>query len=208
MHGNLVELLHIHQPHRQLEVCAESVVTCSRKNLPQVIPVEIDSSLEDWQRSCASQWQLAEFLLPSPHTQPLAELQAWASTWLAPRRSVFQALRDLTQAIHQNFAYAPGSTHINTPLSTVFTQRSGVCQDFAHLMLSALRSAGIPARYVSGYLETLPPPGQERLVGADASHAWVAAYLPAYGWIDYDPTNNCIVGQAHITVAWGRDYDD
>jgi transglutaminase-like putative cysteine protease len=112
------------------------------------------------------------------------------------------------QRIYQDFTYQPGFTTISTPLAEVLKSRQGVCQDFAHLAIGCLRSIGLAARYVSGYIETLPPPGQERLVGADASHAWFAVYAPNAGWIDFDPTNNQLPEEQHITVSWGRDFSD
>ena len=115
---------------------------------------------------------------------------------------------DLCTRIHHEFCYDPRATHIATPLREVFEKRRGVCQDFAHLMIACLRSLGLPARYVSGYLCTTPPPGQKRLQGADASHAWLSAYCPDLGWIDIDPTNDRIPTDHHIQLAWGRDFDD
>jgi transglutaminase-like putative cysteine protease len=114
----------------------------------------------------------------------------------------------LIDTISKEFIFDPTATHISTPVEEVLRQRRGVCQDFAHLTLACLRSLGLPARYVSGYLETLPPPGQPKLVGTDASHAWVAAFCPGVGWIDLDPTNNLLPTERHATVAWGRDYGD
>src|SRR5579884_4156155 len=110
--------------------------------------------------------------------------------------------------IHRDFTYDPGATTIGTPLSDVLDHRRGVCQDFAHLAIACLRSHGIPARYVSGYLETRPLPGQDKLQGADSSHAWFSAYDPILGWLDYDPTNNQRPNGRHILTAWGRDYSD
>ncbi|MEN9849778.1 MAG: hypothetical protein RL368_2518, partial [Pseudomonadota bacterium] len=115
---------------------------------------------------------------------------------------------DLMRRIFTEFTYDPHFTTIITPLSDVLLHRRGVCQDFAHLMIACLRSLGLAARYVSGYLETLPPPGQVKLQGSDASHAWLAVYVPGRGWIDFDPTNNQIPTNQHITTAWGRDYSD
>src|SRR5690606_355906 len=114
----------------------------------------------------------------------------------------------LTQRIHEDFEYTPRATGIATPPQEVLRHRRGVCQDFAHLAIGCLRSLGYPARYVSGYLETLPPPGAARLSGADASHAWFAVYSPAEGWADFDPTNSRLALEQHITTAWGRDYSD
>ena len=117
-------------------------------------------------------------------------------------------MAELSARIHRDFAYVPGFTSVTTPLSVVLEHRRGVCQDFAHLAIACLRAHGLAARYVSGYLETLPPPGQDKLIGADASHAWFAVYHPGLGWFDFDPTNNHCPDNRHITVAWGRDYGD
>ena len=110
--------------------------------------------------------------------------------------------------IHDEFTFDPAATSVATPVTEVLAQRRGVCQDFAHLFIAALRSLGLPARYVSGYLLTDAPPGQPRLVGADASHAWVAVWCPVHGWVDLDPTNDVLPSMRHITLAWGRDYGD
>jgi transglutaminase-like putative cysteine protease len=117
-------------------------------------------------------------------------------------------VHDLMQRVHTDFTYHPGFTTISTPLSEVLASRRGVCQDFAHLAIACLRSLGLAARYVSGYLETLPLPGEQKLQGADESHAWFSVYLPDNGWVDFDPTNNQIPLDQHITTAWGRDFSD
>jgi transglutaminase-like putative cysteine protease len=129
---------------------------------------------------------------------------AYAATSFPTDRPLGEAVGDLVARIHRDFDYKPGVTTIATPVSEVFERRRGVCQDFAHLGLAALRAMGLAARYVSGYLETTPPPGTERLVGADASHAWLAVYDPDAGWIDFDPTNDQPVGERYVTTAWGR----
>ena len=123
-------------------------------------------------------------------------------------RPLLEAMADLNRRIHQEFTYDPHFTTVATPLNQVLTEQRGVCQDFAHLAMACLRAWGLAARYVSGYLETLPPPGQPRLIGADASHAWLAVYVPGVGWAEFDPTNDCMPGEQHITLAWGRDYGD
>jgi transglutaminase-like putative cysteine protease len=115
---------------------------------------------------------------------------------------------DLTKRIFEEFTYSPEATTIATPLSDVLSQKQGVCQDFAHLQIACLRAMGFPAKYVSGYLETLPAPGQEKLVGADATHAWISVYTPDEGWVEFDPTNNCLAGELHVVTAFGRDYFD
>jgi transglutaminase-like putative cysteine protease len=149
-----------------------------------------------------------EFIFPSPHIKRLPEFTAYALPSFAPKRPVLEAVLDLTARIYREFKFDPKATTIATPLDKVLKQRRGVCQDFAHLEIACLRSMGIPARYVSGYLETDPPPGKPRLAGADASHAWASFYCPGAGWIDVDPTNNLLPSNRHITVAWGRDYSD
>jgi transglutaminase-like putative cysteine protease len=136
------------------------------------------------------------------------ELAAYARRSFTGGRPLLEAVIDLTRRVHEDFAFDRSATTVGTPLETVFKLRRGVCQDFARLEIACLRSLGIPAHYVSGYLETVPPPGAERLAGADASHAWLAVYCPGFGWIDVDPTNNVIPSTSHVTLAWGRDYGD
>ncbi len=137
--------------------------------------------------------------------EPLA---AYARPSFPRGRPWLEAIIDLTKRIHKEFVYDATATNISTPLASVMQLRRGVCQDFAHLQIGCLRAMGLAARYVSGYLLTSPPPGQPRLIGADASHAWLAAWCPGLGWIDFDPTNDLMPDLEHITVAWGRDYDD
>jgi transglutaminase-like putative cysteine protease len=149
-----------------------------------------------------------EFLFDSALIPAGAELAAYARAAFPPGRPLLDAVLELTRRIHEDFTFDPEATTIATPLADVFTSRRGVCQDFARLEIACLRSLGLPARYVSGYLETVPPPGRSRLLGADASHAWLAVYCPESGWIHVDPTNNLLPSCTHVTVAWGRDYND
>jgi transglutaminase-like putative cysteine protease len=139
---------------------------------------------------------------------PDAELMAYARAAFPAGAPLLDAVLELTRRIHEDFTFDPEATTVATPLAEVFKSRRGVCQDFARLEIACLRSLGLPARYVSGYLETLPPPGRARLVGADASHAWVAVYCPEVGWLHVDPTNNVMPSQRHVSIAWGRDYSD
>lgn len=125
-----------------------------------------------------------------------------------PDQGIEAVAQQVSRFIHREFAYRPGQTEVSTPLSRVIESRMGVCQDFAHLAIACSRALGIPARYVSGYLETRPPEGAERLVGADATHAWFAVYDPAQGWLEFDPTNDAVPDERYITLAWGRDYSD
>lgn len=149
-----------------------------------------------------------EFVCDSPLVSRSDELRAYAEPCFAPQRPLLSAARALTEKIFTEFTFDPGATSVATPLGDVLAHRRGVCQDFAHLAIGCLRALGFPARYMSGYLETLPPPGQARLVGVDASHAWFAVYSPGEGWFEFDPTNNQPAGRQHLTCAWGRDYSD
>ena len=137
-----------------------------------------------------------------------AELAEYARLSFEPNRALVDVVYDLMARIYKDFTYDPTFTTIATPLIEVLRFRRGVCQDFAHLAIGCLRSFGIAARYVSGYVETMPEPGKSRLVGADASHAWFSVYIPAIGWMDFDPTNNKVPHDQHITLAWGRDFSD
>ena len=149
-----------------------------------------------------------QFLFDSPMLSASPEIRAYALPSFPPERRLLEAVSDLTARIHRDFTYEPGTTTVATPLARVLAQRSGVCQDFAHVAIACLRAMGLAARYVSGYLETVPPPGEERLVGADASHAWFSVWDPDVGWLDFDPTNDELALARHITTAWGRDYAD
>ncbi|MAY42208.1 MULTISPECIES: transglutaminase family protein [unclassified Neptuniibacter] len=149
-----------------------------------------------------------EFLLDSPMIKISSELKDYAQELFDENRPLCSAVRALTTKIFNEFKYDPSSTNVATPLHEALEKKSGVCQDFAHIAIGCLRAMGYPARYISGYLETLPPPGEEKLIGADASHAWFAVYSPGEGWFEFDPTNDDIPADQHITTAWGRDYSD
>lgn len=151
---------------------------------------------------------VTEMRLPSPHVECLEEAGAYARDCFTPGRPWLEAMLELTQRIHDEFVYDPKATTISTPVSEVIRNRHGVCQDFAHLMLSCLRTLKLPARYVSGYLLNEPPPGVDKLTGSDASHAWIESWLPGSGWVGFDPTNGKRSNEEFITVAWGRDFMD
>lgn len=209
--GNRTFHFAVQVPHRILQITAvsEVEVVAERQNLAldfgascaEVRALLADSERED----CIL---AREFTLDSPLVQAGVELRDYAARSFAAERPFLSCVRDLTQRIYSDFAYDPHYTNVSTPLSEVIRHRRGVCQDFAHLAIGCLRALGYPARYVSGYLETAPPPGQEKLQGADASHAWFSVFSPAEGWCDFDPTNNLLAAQQHITTAWGRDYAD
>lgn len=152
--------------------------------------------------------EASRFLYPSPHIPRDPMFHDWAAPALFPHRPVREAAERLMQHIHAEFEYLPGSTDLTTSTRKVLEQRRGVCQDFAHVMIAGLRAHGIPARYVSGYIRTGNTGGDDALVGADATHAWVSVWCPPLGWIDFDPTNNTTLATDHITIAWGRDFSD
>ncbi len=149
-----------------------------------------------------------QFVFDSTRVEGRPELGEYARESFPAERPLLEAVLDLTRRINRDFRFDNKATEVSTPVETFFEKRRGVCQDFSHLQIACMRSLGLPARYVSGYLRTLPPPGKPRLVGADASHAWCAAWSPGAGWVDFDPTNNCVPSDGHITVALGRDYSD
>ncbi|MGB4916346.1 MAG: transglutaminase family protein [Propionicimonas sp.] len=151
---------------------------------------------------------LADFTLPSPQVALDVGVRRYAADILLPERPLGEALVALFRSIHADFSYRPGATSVRTTLDELLHLRQGVCQDFAHLAVGCLRSVGLPARYVSGYLETAPPPGREKLQGADATHAWVSVLTPSDGWVDLDPTNDQFADSRYIVTAWGRDFTD
>ena len=149
-----------------------------------------------------------QFVFESPRIPLRSALADYTLRSFRPLRPLREAVLDLTARIHREFEFRPAASNVSTTVDEVFQNRAGVCQDFAHLQIACLRSIRLAARYVSGYMRTTPPPGRERLVGADASHAWLSVFCPGGGWLDVDPTNNVVPDGDHITVAWGRDYND
>jgi transglutaminase-like putative cysteine protease len=207
--GNRVDSFTVQDPHRELVVKATSTVEVepSFGLDPSVTPpweeVRDALSLPRGDDVAAS-----EFACPSPLVPSDARYATWAAADFTAYRPLLDAALALTMRIHREFTYDAEATAVDTPLAEAFASRRGVCQDFAHLGIACLRSLGLAARYVSGYLETDPPPGQAKLVGADASHAWLSLYCPGIGWIGLDPTNGCVVGDRHLIVAIGRDFSD
>lgn len=212
--GNRVTSLNIEDDHAALSVRAESTVEVTARMYPD------DAGSPPWEevrhrlayragrRPLPADLEASRFLFESTRVRNKRELALWTSGCFPPGVPLLVGVRALMNRIHHEFAFDPKATTVSTPVMDVFTSRRGVCQDFAHLMLSCLRSIGLAARYVSGYLLTKPPPGKPRLIGADASHAWVSVYCPDYGWVDADPTNAVFPGLEHVTLGWGRDYDD
>lgn len=206
--GNAVSIFVVAGGFDRLSVTATSEVTVHPTPPPPASPPwESASWLLDIDRQPSSrdarQYRAASRLVPSS-----TDLGEYAHSSFAAGRPLIEAVLDLNGRIHQDFLYEPGFTSVTTPVLDVLQYRRGVCQDFAHLAIGCVRSMGLAARYVSGYIETTPPEGQDRLLGADASHAWFSVYLPGWGWIDLDPTNDQLVSNSYVTTAWGRDYWD
>ncbi len=208
--GNPFRFLILQEPHRQLAVTASSDVELSADTDEPPVDTLSWETVRDGLRGDRSAAGLAamQFVFASPHVALAPELVHYALPSFQHGRPLFAAVRDLIHRIYDEFAYDPKATTVATPVAEVLAQRRGVCQDFAHLGIACLRALGLPARYVSGYVRTQPPPGQDRLVGADASHAWLAVWLPESGWIDLDPTNDVVPAGDHVTLAWGRDFGD
>jgi transglutaminase-like putative cysteine protease len=209
--GNRINHFAVQYPHEKLLVTALSEVEVVSD--PQLLTALNGMPWEVVQKQLASErnpqiFAALPFLYASPLIQCPEGLAAYARLSFPAGRALGDAVAELMTRIYTDFTYAPGATNVTTALAEVLKTRRGVCQDFAHLGVACLRSLGLAARYVSGYIETLPPPGQERLVGADASHAWFSVFAPTIGWVDFDPTNNQLPAEQHITVAWGRDFSD
>ncbi len=215
--GNGVTWLFLERPHTGFSVICEAVVDVHFPAPPEAgaTPAweEVARLAREGRASSqhedAAAWQAAEFVFDSPMLphEPLAS--DYASATFTPGRPVLEALLELNTRIRRDFTFRAGVTTISTPVREVMAKREGVCQDFSHLMIAALRGLGLPARYVSGYIRTRPRPGTTRLRGADQSHAWVGCWLgPDHGWVDLDPTNGLVVHEEHVVLGWGRDYGD
>lgn len=208
--GNHVSYFTVHEGHYKLTVSALSRVEIrpTVEQDPAATPAweDVRDSLTDFHKP--DNLAAAQFTFDSPYISCSNDLLNYALPSFPARRPLWQGVLDLTSRINREFTYQPYSTTINTPLAEVLRTRRGVCQDFAHLQIACLRSLGLAAQYVSGYLLTDPPPGQPRLIGADASHAWLSVFCPGLGWLDVDPTNNQVPSTRYVTLAWGRDYGD
>ena len=203
--GNPATFFVMDGAHTSLTVRAESRVVVSPPSLPD------PAGTPPWERARDHDelpLEAIDCIFGPTETTVSKEYLAYAAPSFPPGRPLMEAVLDLTRRIHEDVTFDPQATTVATPLEEVFRLRRGVCQDFARLEIAMLRALQLPARYVSGYIETDPPPGAARLAGADASHAWLAVYCPDVGWIDVDPTNNLVPSTRHITLAWGRDYGD
>lgn len=209
--GNQSYHFEIQSPHTELSITAESQIEIQDKST--ALNFDLGMNYGDalqylHQTNTAEVLKAKEFILDSPMIKTNDALADYARPSFNLSRPLNACVSELTKRIYDDFTYTPGFTTIATPLSEVLEHKRGVCQDFAHLEVGCLRAMGIPAKYVSGYMETLPPPGQEKLVGADATHAWVAYFSPEEGWIEFDPTNDVRASNQHIVTAEGRDYYD
>lgn len=208
--GNRISIFTVREPHRELVVEARSEVDVDAgrtRNLGDSLPWEDAAALLPRDKS-AEGLAAYQFGFESPRIRMREDFAAYARLSFTPRRPMAEALVAMTARMFRDFRFDTKGTNVRTPAEDVFKKRRGVCQDFAHVQIACLRSLGLAARYVSGYLRTYPPPGKPRLIGADASHAWVSAYCPGLGWLDVDPTNNVVPTDGHVTLAWGRDYGD
>jgi transglutaminase-like putative cysteine protease len=200
----------IEDPHTELEVIVESTV---KTNLPSYATfsrsISWEESITRIQSSQSRADVLAvEYFLPSPFIPLNYKFSEYAISCFPPGKSILEGVHDFTIKVFSDFEFDPKATTIVTPLEEVFQKRKGVCQDFTHLAISALRGLKIPSRYVSGYIETHPPAGQEKMQGSDATHAWLSVYCPDQGWVDFDPTNGKFITDEYIVTAIGRDYSD
>ena len=208
--GNKATVIMVQHHHIELMIEArstvETIVSASPKPTETLAWEKVAQEVlrHDYQESLFAY----QFTFPSPMVQLPAGARVYVKQFFPPGQPVLVGALQLIEAIYKEFEYNKAATTVDTTVEQALTNKKGVCQDFAHVTISCLRSLGLPARYVSGYLETTPPPGKPKLVGADASHAWLAIYIPGFGWVDLDPTNNLIPGEKHITLAWGRDYSD
>lgn len=209
--GNTAFHFEIQRPHKKLTITAVSDVESGPQhtNLQLDFGITCGDALRHLANSNHADILLArEFILDSAMIKASKALRDYALPFFNADRPLLSAVMDLTQHIYKDFTYCPESTTVATPLDEVLLTKRGVCQDFAHLQIGCLRALGFPAKYVSGYIETLPLPGKVKLVGSDASHAWLSVFSPTEGWFEFDPTNNCLVSEQHIITAWGRDYFD
>ncbi|MBK5278570.1 MAG: transglutaminase family protein [Bacteroidia bacterium] len=210
-YGNTLLFFSTYKEHDHLEITALSEVTIDgRTNATlasgsMVLSKDVKSTLS--QNPEENQDEI-EFVLPSQYVPDSEVIKNFASDCFFQESTLWNSCQLLMGKIRNDIEFKPGFTTINTPVEAVVKGKKGVCQDFAHLMIACLRNMDIPARYVSGYIETLPPPGKKKLIGTDASHAWVSVYFPDIGWVEFDPTNNLLPSDKHITVAFGRDYHD
>ena len=209
-YGNPTAFFGLREPHGTLMVQVNSKVEVRPRELPTAEQGTPWQGIPDPLAGLTGEIrvEVADFCFDSPFISFSAEVRAYAEPSFVRGRPLIGCLRDLNSRIRHEFAYDPAATTLATPLLEVLAKKRGVCQDFAHLFIACARAMGLPARYVSGYLLTRPPPGKPKLRGSDASHAWVSVFIPEFGWVDFDPTNDCLPNEEHVVLGWGRDFDD
>ena len=209
--GNTLLFISIYKEHDQLEITSESTVeivdrsNAEKASASSMVWHEFKNQVAINSEVYAD---VMQYTLPSLHVPYSQTIREFVLDCFPEGATLWTGCQSLMKKIYSSLDFTPGFTTVNTPVESVLVSRKGVCQDFAHLMIACLRNIGLPARYVSGYIETFPPPGKEKLIGSDASHAWVSVYFPEIGWVEFDPTNNLLPSHNHITVAVGRDYFD
>ena len=206
--GNIQHYFSLHESHTKLNVIVSSEIEVLKNVVQPWSTISCEETTLKINANPVLKADLLIYQLPSQFINWDDNIIAFAQSCLIPEAPLFECVINLTKKIFTDFDFRSGSTNVNTPISTVLKEKKGVCQDFSHLAIACLRSAGIPARYVSGYIETLPPKGKIKLEGSDASHAWISVYIPEMGWCEFDPTNNMIPEQRHIVTAYGRDFAD
>lgn len=209
--GNKATYFAIQQEHEKLEVTVTSFIENTNTKAIQFNFFESmaweDAKLQIGE-PLAENSEIRQYITETPMTAYNSDISDYAAVSFTPGKPLFDCANDLMQRIFTDFVYTPGFTTIATPVAEVMKKKKGVCQDFAHLAIACVKSVGLPARYVSGYIETTPKEGEPKLTGADASHAWFSVFIPGTGWVDFDPTNNQVPSFQHITIGWGRDYAD
>ena len=209
--GNTVAFVSSYKEHDHLEIISESEVEMSgRREISQA--VNSPALWQDVRQMIAVEgnddYDIIQYTLPSRYIPVSADIRKFSEDCFVEDATLWSVCNTLMKKINSTIEFKPGFTTINTPVEEVLRNKKGVCQDFAHLMISCIRNMGLAARYVSGYIETIPPPGKQKLLGTDASHAWVSVFFPTVGWVEFDPTNNLLPFDNHITIAFGRDYHD
>ncbi|MDB2462604.1 transglutaminase family protein, partial [Algibacter sp.] len=213
--GNTITRFSIQEPHKTLKVTALSKILRDHTAVPDIYKsqsgkkINLIEALSILKAETRGLLDVKQFVLESILIANISkEIRDYAEVSFRPSRPIFEAAHELMTRIYNDFEFNSNVTNVATPIHEVIINKKGVCQDFAQIAIACIRAVGLPARYVSGYIETLPPPGKEKLVGTDASHAWFSIYIPTFGWVDFDPTNNQIPKDQHIIVAYGRDYYD
>lgn len=213
--GNNITRFSIQEQHEKLKVTSKSIIDRQYSKIKESFfsgackSITLSEALITLRANTPEILEAKQFVLESILIRNISDsIRQYAEASFQSNRSVFEAAHELMQRIYTDFDFVAGFTTVSTPLNEVMEEKKGVCQDFAQIAIACIRSVGLPARYISGYIETLPPPGKKKLIGVDASHAWFAIFIPGFGWVDFDPTNNQIPENQHVVVGWGRDYYD